>query len=82
METIKEKEGILLKLSNDEALVLINWLFRFNEADHSKFIQHQSENRILWDMESILEKSVNEVFSNNYIEALAKARKRIEDSEN
>lgn len=66
MESIKEKEGILLKLSNDEALVLANWLFRFNETDHTKFIEHQSENRILWDMESILEKSTNEIFTHNY----------------
>lgn len=77
MESIKDVDGILIKLNKDEALVLLDWLYRFNEGDHSKFIQHQSENRILFDLESILERNVNEVLSNNYLDSLTKARKNI-----
>lgn len=81
METIKDNNKILLQLSDDEALVLLNWLFRFNESDNNTFFEDQAEQRVLWDMESVLEKVVSATFENNYQEILSKARQKIRDEE-
>lgn len=81
METIKDNNKILLQLNDDEALVLLNWLFRFNESGNDTFFEDQAEQRILWDMETVLEKVVSVTFDSNYQEILSKARQKIRDEE-
>ncbi|KAF5041102.1 hypothetical protein DSECCO2_526490 [anaerobic digester metagenome] len=81
METIKDNNKILLELSDDEALVLLNWLFRFNASDNDTFFEDQAEQRVLWDMEAVLERAVSATFDNNYQEILSKARQKIRDEE-
>lgn len=81
MESSKKNDKISLDLSNDEALILFEWLCRFNECDHSVHIQDQAEERILFDLEAILENSMNEIFDNDYKDKLLQARERIRDHE-
>lgn len=81
METTKDKNKVLLQLSDDEAVVLLNWLFRFNESGKDTFFEDQAEQRILWDMEAVLEKVVPATFDNNYPEILSKARQKIRNEE-
>lgn len=81
MEAIQDSNRILLQLSNEEGLVLLNWLFRFNENDNTIFFEDQAEERVLWDIEAVLEKNMLEIFGSNYTELLSKARAKIRDKE-
>lgn len=79
MKAKKNKKNISIELSKEEAIVFLNWLFTFNEKKHTDLFQDQSEERILWDFEAILEKTLDETFSNNYKEILTDARNKIKD---
>jgi len=81
MESNKLNKKIVLNLSNDEALVLLNWLIRFNENEMPSLFEDQSEERVLFDLESVLEQSISEIFSKNYKELLSQARDNIRDEE-
>lgn len=81
MKANKENKNIAISLSEDEALVFLEWLHNFNEEKHSTLFQDQAEQRVLWDMEADLEKVISVTFGNNYQEILSKARQRIRDEE-
>lgn len=81
MEANNENKSVVIKFSEEEALVLLEWLHKFNEEERSALIQDQSEERILFDLEAELETVVSNVFDNNYQEALLKARQKIRDIE-
>lgn len=80
MEYEKLNESIVLNLSNDEALVLLEWLTRFNEKETPLLFEDQAEERVLFDLESALEKSVSEILCGDYKELLSQARDKIKDS--
>ncbi len=61
---------ISVELSEDEALVLFDWLARFNERKDLDFAE-QAERRILWDIESSLESVLIQPFSEDYALLLA-----------
>jgi len=77
MESRKKNSGIGISLSNEEALVLFAWVTRFNEDENT--FQDQAEERVLFDLESILEKKISETFSDSYSVVLQKAREKIRD---
>jgi len=81
METIKYENDILIKLSNDEAIVFLHWLFRFNNNDTNHFFEDTAEQRILWDIEAVLEKVVSESLASNFQDILLKARQKIRELE-
>lgn len=81
MKTITNNNKITLEMSNSEALVLIDWLSRFNENDNDNFFEDQAERRILWDMEAELEKIESLIFNDKYLEMLSKARDMVRDNE-
>lgn len=70
---------ILLELSRDEALVFFEWLSRFNKVDSTKF-EDQAEQRVLWDLEAMLESSIEEPLRPEYGDLLAQARARVRDA--
>ncbi|MGO4431754.1 hypothetical protein AB4Y88_00200 [Paenarthrobacter sp. RAF9] len=72
-----EKEHISFKLSRDEALVLFDWLARFNKSNSSN-LTDQAEQRVLWDIESSLESVLIQVFSEDYSSLLDEARGRLQ----
>jgi hypothetical protein len=72
-------DSVEIALSNDEALVLFEWLARFN-AEEREF-EDQAEQRVLWDLEAVLETRVPELFSPNYAVRVAEARARVRDAD-
>ena len=81
MESSKENNRICLNLSNDEALILLDWLSRFNECEHNSFFEDQAEERVLFDLEAILEKNMTEILDKDYRDKFLKAREQIRDPE-
>lgn len=69
---------VLLTLSREQALVFYDWLARFNDSDHAAF-EDQSEERVLFDLEAVLEKALEETLSRDYDKKLAKSRDAIRD---
>lgn len=74
--SFEKQQCVNISLNPDEALVFFDWLYRFNQKPVADF-QCESEQRILWDIEAVLEKQIAAVFSENYSEILAKARQKI-----
>jgi hypothetical protein len=71
-------EPIQIPLSRDEALVLLDWLAA--NVDTLSF-RDQAEQRVLWDIEAMLEAQLVEPFASNYAELLQAARARVRDPE-
>jgi hypothetical protein len=70
---------VKLELTNDEALVLYDWLARFNQRDSADFAD-QAEERVLFDLEAMLEKTLVAPLQSNYAELLARARATVRDA--
>ena len=79
MEAKKIQDKISIELTSDEALILHAWLNKYNEIDEPKGISHQSEERVLFDLEALLEKNIDSIFSTNYSAILNDARERTKD---
>ena len=72
-------QKVTLQLSREEAVVLFEWLRRFSKADHQGF-EDQAEQRVLWDLEAMLESELVEPFDSKYDELLAAARAKVRDN--
>jgi len=72
------EEDIKISLTKDEALVLFEMLSRFSDTDKLN-IEHQSEERALWNIKCLIEEIIVEPFKDNYIELLQAARERLKD---
>jgi hypothetical protein len=73
---------INIELTNEEVLVLWNLLYRINNSDIlNNFFEDQAEQRVLWDLECILEKNTDKIFDRNYLSYLKEARDNIRDKE-
>ncbi len=71
-----------IQLTGDELLILSDLLYRINNSKVlDDFFIDQSEQRVLWTFENILEKNTSNIFSWNYIEDLKKARENIRDKD-
>lgn len=71
-------DKIHVELSRAEAIVLFEWVSRFNKDEHVRF-EDQAEQRVLWDIEAMLESTLVEPFASNYDDLLAKARATVRD---
>lgn len=69
---------IRVELSAAEALVLFEWVARFNRTSRSDF-EDQAEQRVLWDLEAMLEAVLVEPLASTYEGLLALARARVRD---
>lgn len=76
-----ESEEINIKLTKDEALVLFEFISRFNETEHKELFQDQSEQKMMWLIEGQLQKALSEPFRPDYKEIIDNARKNIQDEE-
>jgi len=76
-----ETKNISIPLNEDEAIVLFEWLAKFNITDNTTFFQDQAEQRVLFNLEAILEKNIPSMFSDEYKTTLLKARERLRDKE-
>ena len=70
--------AVQLCLTRNEAIVLFELLSRY--ADGSALaIADQAEQRVLWDLCSMLERELHEPISPDYDELLARAREAVRD---
>ena len=74
------EDDIQISLTKDEALVLFEMLSRFSDKEKLN-IEHQSEERALWNLNCLLEQQLVEPFKENYLELLHAARERLKDEE-
>jgi hypothetical protein len=77
----KENTNVFVEFTQNESLVLYEWLSNFNQKEWPGLFEDQSEERILFDLESSLETVLSETFAKNYPESLANARQAIRDKE-
>lgn len=71
-------KDVTLALTQDEAIVLLEWLSRFNVDGDCRF-EDQAEQRVLWDLEASLESMLSAPLKPDYAETLARARARLRD---
>ncbi len=71
-------DKVRLEFSREEAIVFFEWLSRFNKVEDAGF-EDQAEQRVLWDIEAMLESNLAEPFGPNYEERLAAARAKVRD---
>ena len=74
------EENVRIELSGDQAIVLFEWLSRFNKQKRQNF-EDQAEQRVLWDIEGQLERHLVAPFKHEYAALLEKARARVRDQE-
>ncbi len=70
---------VVLELTADQSLVLFDWVTRFNAVEGRHFAD-QAEERVLWDIEAMLEAVLTEPFSTDYDGLLAAARNNVRDA--
>ena len=75
------KKSINIDLTKDEAIVLFEFIGRFNEIENNSNFEDQSEQRVLWNIECILEKKLSEPFRKDYSNIVKLARKNVRDKE-
>ena len=73
------EKTINIELTNDEAVVLFEFISRFNQSELTSSFEDQAEQRIFWNIESDLEKKLSDTFKTNYQETLKTAREKIRD---
>ena len=78
-----DQQNITLTITKDEALVLFEFLARFNEneSDRPDIFEDQAEQRVLWNIECLLEEQLEEPFRPEYIDLLHAARNKVRDNE-
>lgn len=69
-----------LQLSRNQAIVLFEFLSRFQESG-GLTIHDQAEERLLWDLLASLERELGEPLLPEYRERLAEARERVKDEQ-
>jgi hypothetical protein len=75
-----DQQKINLTVTKDEALVLFEFLARFNQSEHPDIFEDQSEQKTLWILEGQLETQLVEPFKPDYKDILKEARNKIRDN--
>ncbi len=73
---VPEDKQVRLVLTEMEALVLFEWLARVNTEESAPSI-HPAEQKVLWILETLLEKELVQPFLDDYMERVEKAREEI-----
>jgi len=74
-------QKINIVLTKDEALVLFDFLGRFNAQEHINIFEDQAEQRILWDIEAQMEQALVDPLKPNYTDLVMEARDKVRDKE-
>lgn len=73
---------VTLQLSNPEALVLFEFLARGADGRPEDYrVEHQAEQRVLWDLQAMLESKLVEPIVPEYDSLLQRAREEVQDPE-
>jgi hypothetical protein len=78
LEIMKEKE-IIIELTNDEALVLFEFIIRLNQTESKSDVRDLAEQKVLWAIEAQLEKVLIDPFKPDYLKILEEARSRLKN---
>ncbi len=78
MESKLNNEQVNIVLNKEEALVFLEWLSRTNELEVHN-IKDQAEERVLYDLEAVLERVISETCKDTYQQNLQQAREKIRD---
>ena len=70
--------GVQISLTADEALVLFEFLSRFEESNELTIVDH-AEERALSNLLGPLQKQLVSPFQHDYLEQLQRARNRLRD---
>ncbi len=73
------KKSVHITLGHSEAIVLFDWLSRFNDDRNTDF-EDQAEERVLFDLEASLEKAIAESVDEGFRAAVLEARDEVRDS--
>ena len=73
-----QSKSVKIELTSDAALVLYDWLARFNQREEID-VADQAEERVLFDLESMLEKALVAPLQSDYAELLVHARSHVRD---
>jgi hypothetical protein len=65
-----------LELTDDEALVLFEWLSRLDESDAAP-CEHDAERHVLWALHGQLERTLKEPLQPDYRNLVANARSKV-----
>jgi hypothetical protein len=68
--------NITLDLTRAEAIVLIEFLMRFREADRL-VIEHEAEQQLLWDLCCVVEKQLPELFDPQWKAVVERSRAEV-----
>lgn len=79
--SVNVDKSLNLTISKEEALVLFDFLARFNESEQSDVFEDQAEQKTLWVLEGQLEKQLVELFKPDYKDIIKDARNKILDEE-
>ena len=79
--SVNVDKSLNLTISKEEALVLFDFLARFNESEQSDVFEDQAEQKTLWVLEGQLEKQLVEPFKPDYKDIIKHARNKIRDEE-
>lgn len=71
---------VTISLTAEEALVLFEFLTRYSDEGVLR-IEHQAEERVLWDVQCVLEPQMDTINNRNYEEEVAAAREAVRDKE-
>jgi hypothetical protein len=71
-------DRVSLDLTADEALVLFEFLSRYSDSERLETVD-QAEQRALWNLCALLERSLVPSFDPDYADQLASARGRLRD---
>lgn len=71
-------KSVTIELTSDAALVLYDWLTRFNQREETAFAD-QAEERVLFDLEAMLEKALVAPLQSDYAALVAQARSHVRD---
>jgi hypothetical protein len=74
-------DKVTIELTKDEALVLFDFLGRFNQKEHNDIFEDQAEQKALWIVEGQLEKTLVEPFDPNYTDIIKQSRDNIRDEQ-
>ncbi|NHC47647.1 hypothetical protein [Motilibacter aurantiacus] len=73
-------DDIQVVLTRDQALVLLEWLARSSAAEAPVGFEDQAEQRVLWDLEALLEAVLPDSLREDYRTLVQAARSRVRDS--
>lgn len=77
MEVISKNDQVAIELNKDEALVLLDCLFKLNDLSSNSVIEDPITRQLLFDLEALLEENSTEVLAENYEQLVLDAKRRL-----